>query len=296
MINNLFNEKTDKTRLGLFAILSGIALIHTTLINRITSDSDQQLYVFIFWGGLLFLVWRRRNLIKVNSDIFSTIIGIFLVIIVLFKSINLFWFEAYFLRLLPMIAGLGIALMTSGFKNLTRFWREFIIIIFICLPGSYWENELVERYFYVSQSTAQFANFALWNFGFNSIRRGVYIFYENGAVLVNYSCTGTVIIILLIKLVCLLCLTFPVNFKKTFWLFLNAIFLGFTLGGIRVIILTLVVNNKPIFNYWHGSEGASIFSTISVIIFSWIASGLIQSKSSKKIKKKNKFDQYFEKL
>lgn len=296
MINNLFNQHTNKRKLGLFGIISGLALIHINLTNKLANSSDQQFFVLIFWGGLIFFLWQRRNTLKLNSDIFSTIIGCLLIAIILWKSITIFWYEAYFLSLFPLMAGLGVALIASGFNNLKQYWREIIIIIFICLPGSYWENELIEKYFYVSQSTAQFAHFWLWILNFNVARKGVIILYNTGGVLVNYSCTGTVIIVLLLKLTLLLILTFPTSGKQKFWLVFDAISLGFILGGIRVIILTLIVNNKPIFTYWHGSEGASIFSTMSMIIFALIASSIIQSKPQEKNKKNNKFNKYFRKL
>ncbi len=295
MINNIFSPKIDRHKFILLGIISGIALIHINLTGKLANNSDQELFVFIFWTGLLFLIYKRKNFLKLNTDIFSLIIGIILIIFTLYKSISIYWYEAYFLSLYPLISGLGIALIASGFKHLKQYWREFILIIFICFPGSYWENELIEKYFYVSELTARFTNFALWNFGFNVVRQGVIILYNNGGVLVNYSCTGTVIIILLLKLVLLLGLTFSATKKQLFWLIFNAIFLGFFLGGIRVIILTLIVNNKPLFHYWHGSEGASIFSTIAVVIFAFIASNLLQNQPDNK-KKKNQFDKYFTKI
>lgn len=295
MNNNLLvmlsKQKLDQTKLILLGIISGIALIHINLTGKLANTSEQQLFVLIFWSGLIFLLWRRRNFLQLNSDIFSIITGIVLITFILWKSISLYWYEAYFLSLFPLVGGIGVALIASGFKNLKQYWREFIIIIFVCFPGAYWENELIEKYFYVSELTARFAYFLLWNFGLNVARQGTIILYNSGGVLVNYSCTGTVIIVLLLKLALLLNITFSGQLKRKIWLFFYAVFLGFTLGGIRVIILTLIVNNKPLFDYWHGSSGASIFSTISVVIFALIASNLIQPHSQKR--KNSKFHKYF---
>ena len=57
---------------------------------------------------------------------------------------------------------------------------------------------------------------------------------------------------------------------------LLSIALGFILGVVRVCILTLTIPNTARFNYWHGDNGAQIFSTIGVIIFAAFCYWMLQ--------------------
>ena len=83
-------------------------------------------------------------------------------------------------------------------------------------------------------------------------------------------------ILLLLKMSLLMVAYFPLSkFQKRFVPVISTI-IGFTLGVIRVCILTLLIPNPEKFDYWHGSSGDQIFSTLAILIFAGFAYWLLE--------------------
>ena len=75
-------------------------------------------------------------------------------------------------------------------------------------------------------------------------------------------------ILLMLKLSLLLVSFLPLAQSQRFAIPMVSIAIGFLLGVVRVCILTLVMPEQATFDYWHGSVGSQIFSTVAIIIFS----------------------------
>lgn len=86
----------QSSRFCLFGIVIGLTALHLLLTWRMADDIDRLIIDMLFWGGLLCFLWRKRNILNLESDIFSSFIGFLLIALVLLKSITLFGFESFF--------------------------------------------------------------------------------------------------------------------------------------------------------------------------------------------------------
>lgn len=256
----------QNSKLCLFGITVGLTGLHLLLTWKLIGDVDRLIISILFWGAILCLVWRKRDDVNLESGICSSFLGLVLIGLILFKSISLFWFESSFVRVMPLFITSSLCLLASGIKGLKQYWRELVITLLLCLPESSL-IELINEFFKITTLTTKFATFSLWYLGLEVSRQGANVILPNGAVLVSTACTGTSTALLLLKLSVFFILMFHTDWKKKLSLLLGAIFIAFIISGIRIAILATVVSNHESFNYWHGSEGSQIFSTISILIF-----------------------------
>lgn len=256
-----------KPQLCLFAIAVCLTAWQFMLLGRITADSNRQVVDLMFWLAVLLLLWQKRQQLRLDSDRLSTSIGLLLLGFAFYKGLTLFWFESLPLRMIPVLAPLGLALLASGWRGLRQYWQEFIIFSLLLLPF-----DRLDRYLEFNtpfnKITAAFSSFLLHYVGFVVERSGAYLHLSGDrSVFVAYECTGGQIILLLAKLSLLFILVFPLTWRWRVLMLAIPTALGFVIGGIRVSLLALVVNNESRFQYWHGDPGNQIFSMASMVLY-----------------------------
>ncbi|BAU63917.1 hypothetical protein STA3757_12860 [Stanieria sp. NIES-3757] len=267
-----------------YASLISFAVFCLTLSWKTTENIDSLITSSLFWGAIFLLLWRKRgqteelvkcNRINFKSDFFATVFGFSLLGSILFKSVSYFWFESLlFLPFTPFFGFLGIIAIASGFKGLKQYWLELLLSGLLFFPSDklgWWFNQL----FQTQIITAKFANYLLYYLGFNTISQSYNILLhlpEKGyfTASVNYACTGVSMMILMFKLTLLLESLVMMKMLQRFLLPIAAVVIGFVLGAIRVSIMTVLLPEPAKFDYWHGTEGAQIFSTLAILIFSSI--------------------------
>jgi cyanoexosortase A len=260
-------------RTWLFSSLISLSILYLNLIWKTTGDIDILTTDCLFWGAILWLLWRKRDQLSYNSNPISSFLGLFLIGVVLFKTLSLFWFETeLFLPLFPLFAAVGLALIASGFRGLSQYGQELFFAWFLFFPTGV-VGFFLENFLHFKILTAKFATFFLYYVGFNVANQGNEILLHlpelgNFKALVNYSCTGIPMILLMLKIALLLITFFSFGTIKQILIPIVSIGLGFILGVIRVCIMTLVLHDSSRFDYWHGSQGSQIFSTAGIIIFS----------------------------
>jgi cyanoexosortase A len=251
------------------AASSGLGLIylHLLLTWKFTNNSDQLLLSLIFWGAIVRLIWQKRASLKIQYNWFSGTIGGILMVLLLSKSISLFPSESEFIRLFPGFAGLALALITTGWK-LAIHRREFAILALLILPPGLL-GRIVELAIGLSiqKVIAQSAAFVMHYFGVNLIVQDMTIFFETGAVKVEYACTGIPIWILLLQLSGLMIISLRLKRTEQISMLIIATGLTWALATIRVVIMAAVMTQPASFEYWHGTAGGQIFSTIAMILF-----------------------------
>lgn len=256
----------QNSKFCLFGIAVGLTVLHLSLTWRMFGDIDRLIFDVLFWGSILCFLWRKRSIINLESDIFSSFIGFLLIALVLLKSISLFLFETSSLKVLPLMTVLGLSLLASGIKGLKQYRQELIIVLVLCIPESLLTQRINEL-LHVTTLTTKFAVFFLWYIGFEVSRQGDNVILPAGSALVSTACTGISTALLLLKLSVLFILFFSTSWSKKVLVLIGAIVIAFVIGGIRVALIATTVSNQEAFNYWHGLEGNQIFSTISILIF-----------------------------
>ncbi|MEO0845450.1 MAG: cyanoexosortase A [Cyanobacteria bacterium J06648_1] len=243
----------------------GLVGLHLNLSQQVERSGFFS-YVFLFWIVVLFSIWEKRGELDFRSDRISSAIGTAIVSLVLYKSLHLFP-EDYFLRIAPLLSLFGWGLLASGVQDLKQYRRELFLLLFLAIP---WELIYI---FDVSQLTARFSASILWLLGFSVTRQDVWIILPTGSVEVYNGCSGVLTILQLLGFSWMVLTLMPTDWRAKVYLPLASILLGFTINGLRVALMAVLVatSNLDGFDYWHTGNGSLIFSAISVSIFAIIS-------------------------
>lgn len=265
------------SKFWLFALAIGLAALHLNLMWKLTGYIDELSVSVLFWVALLSLVWQKRNTLRLESDIFSSLCGLLLIAIILIKSLSLFWFESDFIKVTCLVSFIGLGLVASGVKGLKQYWQELLIVILLLLPVEIILQQ-TEKIINVSVLAAKFSTFVLWYLGFEVSRQGVSVILPTGAIEIHPPCSGLNAMLLLLRLAFLFIILFPMHWSKKILVPIGAVFLTFIINVIRLTLMALLVasSNQAAFQYWHGEAGSQVFSTISILIFGAFCRFLIQ--------------------
>ena len=271
-------QKSDK--FWLFSSLVSSAILYLNLSWKTTADIDKLTTESLFWIAILWLLWRRRDKLNFNSNLFSTCFGLVLIFLVLAKSFSLFWFESTLIPLMPIFLSFGLALIASGFKGLRQYWRELFFTWFLFFPEGV-IGTAIDKFIRITVINAKLASFVLHYVGFNVSSYSNHVVLElpelgKFTALVDYPCAGVPMIVLMLRISLLLVAFFPLPKKERILVPLVSLGIGFGLGVIRVCILTLLISEKAKFDYWHGAEGSQIFSTLAIVIFSFFCHSVLK--------------------
>ncbi|GAB4136421.1 MAG: hypothetical protein Fur0046_09910 [Cyanobacteria bacterium J069] len=248
-------------RFWLVAIAAGLAAIHLTLVWR-ADNVDLLGSSILFFAALASLLGDRQHTLRFDSSIAASLVGALLTAFVLLRSLALPG-EAFML-LAPLTAGLGLALMASGFKGLKQYWQELLLLLFLGAPKVF-----LPPLFDPTLWTAKFSTVLLWYGGFEVVRDGVNIHLTTGSVEVYPGCSGIEGITYLLSLAGLFVVMFPLSWLRRILAVMLSALIAFGVNGVRVSLMAyLVASSRPeAFEYWHEGTGSLIFSMIAVLVF-----------------------------
>lgn len=260
-------HRSESFHFWLGAMGVGIIALHLVLTWRFLGQTDQLILSFLLWSAIASLLWQRRHTLVFQSDRWSMLLGLSLVTLLLCKSLSLLWFESAFVRIFPGWAALCWVLLASGHR-FKQYAHEFWIVLTLMVPQGLLAqviHQLTGNY--VQLLIAQTATFLLHYAGVDVVRVGVDVMLGQKAVAVEYACTGMPMLILLIQLAMMLLTLFPVSKVKQLGVLVMAIATALSLSSIRVVVMALAVNHPATFDYWHGSQGSQMFTTIAIGLF-----------------------------
>jgi cyanoexosortase A len=183
-----------------FLTTVSLALWHGILTSRI--DSDELTTTFFFWLVALFIIWKKRTRLVLDSTPWTNVLGIVLLGTVIYRGLVLFWHESFVVQFLPFFSFLGLVLMTTRWRRIHEYTRP-LLVFFIFTLSDYLIGILNSLFHYqlnFSQITANVTAFFLHYLGFNVAQQGIIIFLPKGSVSVGYPCTGGILIAFLVPL------------------------------------------------------------------------------------------------
>ncbi len=247
----------------LSATTIGLSCVYLSLVWKLTGNFSFLSISLVLLGTVFYLLWEKRDSLNLESDVFSTFLGLLLIASVLVKNTVDPYFGFLF-QISPLLSGLGIALLASGIKGLKQYSQEFTLILAISIPET-----LLLQLVDVSLITAKFAAFFLIHLGFDVSLQGVNLILPTGAVEVTPGCSGFENMIWLLRLAALFLILFPSTLWKKILVPIIAVVLGFLVNSARVALMAFLVaySNQDAFRYWHEGDGAQAFSLISAFIF-----------------------------
>ena len=263
-INSLAQIKPlENTQFWLLAIAGSLTAVYVSLYMRLDGNLSQLTISLLGLGAVFSLLAGKRQTLKFESDIFSSLLGILLIAFALLRSNYVVTVDSI-VELTPFIVFLGLALLASGIKGLRQYWLELLIIFVFNLPVEYISQRLD-----ISIFTAKFSFAFLSYLGLPVLRQGVNIIMPTGAVEVYPGCSGMETMSQLVKLAILFIVMFPTSLAKRIIVPIAAIAIAFVVNAIRVALMAYLVakSNPEAFEYWHTGAGSEIFFLTCTVIF-----------------------------
>lgn len=217
------------------------------------------------WGAVFSLLWEKRRTLNLESDLFSSLLGLFIVSFVLLRSWFITKYDSFF-EFTPLLSGLGVALLASGVKGLGQYWRELAIIVALNTPLGFLTDRID-----ITTLTAKFSTSVLYYLGFAVSRQGIFIYLPTGSVEVVHGCSGIESIVQLLRLALLFLVIFPTGLAQKILVPVAAVLVAFLVNGVRIALMALLVasSNQEAFEYWHTGSGSQVYFLISTLLFGW---------------------------
>lgn len=272
LASTYIRKSIQDSRFLSFYTLFSIGILYLNLIWKTTGNIDRLTTDCLFWGVILWLLWKQRNSFKYCSNFISSFIGFILLGLILAKAVSLFDFESNLLSLLPIAATASYALILSGFGGINQYAKELFFAWFLFFPTGV-IGHFLDKIFQITVINAKVATYLLYYFGFNTRSRGNEVWLHlpklgNFKAIVDYPCAGIPMILLILKLALLFICCVSLSKKQQLLFPTFSVTLGFLLGVVRVCLLTLLIPKPTLFDYWHGHQGSQMFSTLAIVIFS----------------------------
>jgi len=267
----------QNSKFWLLGIAGGLIALHLHVAWVMTHSIDQLTMSLLFWVAALRILWKERYTLSLESEVAATCLGLLLIAWVLIKNTSIYSQTDILVQITPFFSALGLGLVASGFKGLKQYRRSLAIIFLISLPIATL-SELIDKLIGSTILVAKFSTFVLWYLGFQVQRQGVQVILPTGTVEVYSRCSGINLMLLIVQIAVLATLIFHLKHYQKILLPIIGALLAFIVNGLRVTLMAVLVanSNQTAFEYWHGEEGAQVFTTTCILIFGLFCYLLVQ--------------------
>ncbi|MBD2503650.1 cyanoexosortase A system-associated protein [Anabaena azotica] len=258
----------------LLGIFTTLAVLHLNIVSNHPLEDEETTFYALYWAGIIFLLWQNRQQ-ETTTTWFSSFLGLGLLFLVILRPIYLWYLDLFLFRFGPIVAALGLGLLSFGFAGLRHYWRLFLLLCLMLVPYGF-INEIFAFRLHFSELTAAISAFALHYIGLKATVHGAFVKLPTGQVEVLYYCTGGMLILWLLKLTLLIIVVVPsLSWRQRCGLVISAFCTGFLVGCIRVALLAVVVNNHSLFDYWHNYKGGAIFMATATITYAILCNWIL---------------------
>lgn len=271
----LFRIPPPTTRNLWLTLCSLVATQNLTVFtnSQITGNAITALLV---WGGALICMEDQIEDLKPMPSFTSLVTGTVLIAYCLYRTSRIFNSDSFLYFLVP-VAGIGLSLMISSFREISRF-RESLFILCL-LPMFVIIQVLVTTYVTddLSLLTAKFVLFWLGILGISPIQlAGDTVYTSGGAVQVMHECNGFEMIMQMIITAIIFLVAFPLRSRLGRVLIIaSAPLLGFIVNSWRISLLAIFTSlnsqsGRSLFDFFHEQAGSLIFSGLAVFLLGYL--------------------------
>ena len=225
----------------------------------------------LFWYGALAITWRRRDRLAFDSDLFSTSCGLLIISWLIFRGVVSDRNLDLIVRMYPIFSIVGIYLLASKINRLKQYWRELIIV---GLTGIPWEHisSIFLSTSQISVLDAKISRLILWYFGFDVTQANNLVILPTGTIQIAGACSSFDLLGLMWQCCLVIYLYFAIRKSQLLLLWVYSSLIALVVNGLRLCLMALLVANQQqsAFDYWHGSAGAEIFSTIALLLLALV--------------------------
>jgi exosortase/archaeosortase family protein len=265
-------------------ILAGLqALMSVWVTSSTQQDQGITLLAVVVWGGAAICLEDQMQSFKVRPSRTSLISGLLLLIYASLRSVNVLHLDGM-VYALPVIQGLGIALMARPVRQLWHFRQPLIVLSLF--PLHFLVFKLLPEY-WLSVTSGKVGQFILLFFDIQSISVGRAFSIGGPGVSIQPACSGSGAIAQLTVIAMVFIMAYPIRSitYKVIFLFIAPL-LGFLVNVCRIILLAVIVGSsipqkQQFFDFMHEEWGGLVFSGIATLILGQIYMWMVDRQLAK---------------
>jgi cyanoexosortase A len=260
------------SRRSLWIGLACLLALHQLVFSFLTQGNAEAVNALLVWGGVLVIVADQAPGWRPRPGPLGLAGGAALVLAVLWRSQQITNHDVA-ATLLPLLAGLALALLAAPLRRLAAFGPVLLILALPALMRVLEELTPIEK---LSLLTARITQLLLLLCNQPAVVSGNVVRLPEGAVQIGGPCSGIGMVTQLIMVAVIFALAFPMRRRwQNAVMLLVAPLLAVIANAFRIAILAAITASRFAgkdwwFEFFHKYEGSLLFSGIGVLLFIWL--------------------------
>ncbi|MFN7871860.1 MAG: archaeosortase/exosortase family protein [Cyanobacteriota bacterium] len=255
----------------LWGLLAAIFALYLMQLSLLTQLPDVALNLVLVMGGAVLVLngppagWQPR------PGRIGRWVGVALLVALIWFGQRLMSSD-FISSLLPLLAGMAIALLAAPASKLRPFLKSLCVLALLPVVRAVGTLTPLGP---LSVATAWLAKQMVSICGYTAVQLGTLVKLQGGGVIVSGNCAGLGILLQLLRVAVIFALAFPMRHRwQNGLMIMVAPFLGMVVNGMRITLLALFVtsglpNRQWWFEFFHDHWGSLLFSGLGMQLFVW---------------------------
>ena len=255
----------------LWGLLTAIFALYLMQLSLLTQLPDVALNLVLVMGGAVLVLngppagWQPR------PGRIGRWVGVALLVALIWFGQRLMSSD-FISSLLPLLAGMAIALLAAPASKLRPFLKSLCVLALLPVVRAVGTLTPLGP---LSVATAWLAKQMVSICGYTAEQFGTLVKLQGGGVIVNGNCAGLGILLQLLLVAVIFALAFPMRHRwQNGLMIMVAPLLGMVVNGMRITLLALFVtsglpNRQWWFEFFHDHWGSLLFSGLGMQLFVW---------------------------
>jgi cyanoexosortase A len=256
----------------LWGLLAAIFALYLLQLSLLTQWPDVALNMVLVMGGAVLVLnsppagWQPR------PGRIGRWVGVALLVVLLWFGQRLMSSD-FLSSLLPLLAGIALALLAAPASKLRPFLKSFCVLALLPVVSAV---STLTPLGPLSVATAWLAKQMLSICGYTAVQLGTLVKLQGGGVNVGGACAGLGMLLQLLLVAVIFAMAFPMRHRwQNGLLIVVAPLLGMVVNGMRITLLALFVtssvpNRMWWFEFFHEHWGSLLFSGVGMQLFVWL--------------------------
>ena len=256
----------------LWVLLAAIFALYLLQLSLLTQLPDVALNLLLVMGGAVLVFNEPPAGWQPRPGRIGRWVGLALLVTML-------WFGQRLMRsdvissLLPLLAGMAIALLAAPASKLRPFLKSFSVLALLPVVRAV---ESLTPLGHLSVVTAWSTKQMLSLCGYSAMQFGTLVKLKGGGVIVGGPCAGLGILLQLLLVAVIFSMAFPMRHRwQNGLMIVVAPLLGIVVNGMRITLLALFItsslpNRQWWFDFFHDHWGSLVFSGLGMQLFVWL--------------------------
>jgi len=256
----------------LWGLLAAIFALFLLQLSLLTKWPDVALNMVLVMGGAVLVLnsppagWQPR------PGRIGRWVGVALLVVLLWFGQRLMSSD-FLSSLLPLLAGIALALLAAPASKLRPFLKSFCVLALLPVVSAV---STLTPLGPLSVATAWLAKQMLSICGYTAVQLGTLVKLQGGGVNVGGACAGLGMLLQLLLVAVIFAMAFPTRHRwQNGLLIVVAPLLGMVVNGMRITLLALFVtssvpNRMWWFEFFHEHWGSLLFSGVGMQLFVWL--------------------------